>query len=392
MRGRTLILPEKPEIFSKRFPALISSVIFGCLLFDFANEDLKMKYRLIAFFTAFVLLSNFTLLPASAAETANVKRAKSDQLVAMLPAADAVATIDIKRMFGEALPLFLSSKQAMLADVTAKIEKMRVKTGIDIRQFDLMAAGVTFTQKAEKKFATDAVVIARGDVNTAQIIAAAKTAAKDKYKEETLAGRSIYIFSAKDAVAAGRGAVTGSKQSNHINKMIDKISGDIALTALDSNTVAFGDADLVRSTVEGTTRMSADLVSLLHKKPFAVANFAGKVPAGLGAYLPREQDDLTDSSNSIKYAFGNMDTTGGVLAMSLTARTDQEANAVQLYDTLEVLQAFGKMALGASKRPDQQLYARLIENLALARTGTDVSMDLLVPQTDIDALMAILIK
>src|SRR5690606_32040688 len=99
MRGRTLILPEKPEIFSKRFPALISSVIFGCLLFDFANEDLKMKYRLIAFFTAFVLLSNFTLLPASAAETANVKRAKSDQLVAMLPAADAVATIDIKRMF-----------------------------------------------------------------------------------------------------------------------------------------------------------------------------------------------------------------------------------------------------------------------------------------------------
>ena len=351
-----------------------------------------MKYRLIAFFTAFVLLSNFTLLPASAAETANVKRAKSDQLVAMLPAADAVATIDIKRMFGEALPLFLSSKQAMLADVTAKIEKMRVKTGIDIRQFDLMAAGVTFTQKAEKKFATDAVVIARGDVNTAQIIAAAKTAAKDKYKEETLAGRSIYIFSAKDAVAAGRGAVTGSKQSNHINKMIDKISGDIALTALDSNTVAFGDADLVRSTVEGTTRMSADLVSLLHKKPFAVANFAGKVPAGLGVYLPMEQDDLTDSINSIKYAFGNMDTTGGVLAMSLTARTDQEANAVQLHDTLEVLQAFGKMALGASKRPDQQLYARLIENLALARTGTDVSMDLLVPQTDIDALMAILIK
>ncbi|HSI88896.1 MAG TPA: hypothetical protein VK918_07550 [Pyrinomonadaceae bacterium] len=351
-----------------------------------------MKYRLIAFFAAFVLLSNFTLLPASAAETANVKRAKSDQLVAMLPAADAVATIDIKRMFGEALPLFLSSKQAMLADVTAKVEEMRVKTGIDIRQFDLMAAGVTFTPKAEKKISTDAVVIARGNVNTAQIITAAKTAAKDKYKEETLAGRSIYIFSAKDAAAAGRDAVTGTKPSNHINKMIDKISGEIALTALDSNTVAFGDADLVRGTVEGTTRMSADIISLLHKKPCAVANFAGKVPPGMSAFLPMEQDDLTDSINSIKYGFGNMDTTGGVLAMSVTARTDQEANATQLYDTLEVLQAFGKMALGASKRPDQQLYARLIENLTLGRTGTDVSMDLRVPQTDVDALMAILVK
>ena len=50
------------------------------------------------------------------------------------------------------------------------------------------------------------------------------------------------------------------------------------------------------------------------------------------------------------------------------------------------------MALGSSKRADQQLYARLIENLALSKAETDVSMELQIPQADIDALMAILIK
>ena len=352
-----------------------------------------MKHRLIAFFAAFLLLSNFTLLPAAAAaETPAVKRAKSDQLVAMLPAADAVVTVDIKRMFGEAVPMLLASKQAILGDVNAKIDEMRTKTGIDIRQFDLMAAGVTFTQKADKKFATDAVVIARGAVSTSQIIAAARTAAKDKYKEETLAGRSIYIFSAKDAVAAGRGAVTGTKDPGKFAKMIDKISGDIALTALDSNTVAFGDVDLVRSTVEARTRISADLITLLHKRPFAIANFAGKAPAGISSLLPVEQDEFSQSIESIKYAFGSMDAAGGVLSMNMTARTDGVESATQLYDTLEVLQAFGKMALGSSKRADQQLYARLIEGLALSKAETDVSMELQIPQADIDALMAILIK
>ena len=52
------------------------------------------------------------------------------------------------------------------------------------------------------------------------------------------------------------------------------------------------------------------------------------------------------------------------------------------------LQMIGRTFLGGSKRADQQVYARMLKNAKIDNRGNDVTIDLLVPQTDIDILIA----
>lgn len=351
-----------------------------------------MKIRVFAFAAIAFLLSNFASVGSAGPTTKSVKRAKSNQLVAMLPASDAVATFDVKRFFDEALPTLLASNQPLLADVLAKVEKMNTTTGIDIRQFDLVAAGITAEQLAEGKYDVDGVMIARGDVNTAQMISLAKKAAGDKYKEETVNGKTMYVFAAGELVKQKAPAVVDPSKQELAEKVAAKMLKEIAVSAVDANTLAFGGVAKVREALEGKTKVGTDITELLNRKEFAAMNMAGKLPTGLKSFVPVANDELGNSIDSIKYFFGSMDVANGQMAMSVTARTQQISQAKQLYETLDVMQAFGKAALGSSKRTDQQLYARLIEKLVVARSGTEVSMDLVVPQADLDQLMAILTK
>ena len=112
----------------------------------------------------------------------------------------------------------------------------------------------------------------------------------------------------------------------------------------------------------------------------------------MGQFLPLDGDELGKSIESIKYIYGSMDVTGESATMNVAARTAQAKDAQSLFDTLEGLKAVGGMLLGNSKRPDQQLYARLINYAAISRNGTDIALDIRIPQSDIDALVAVLKK
>lgn len=350
-----------------------------------------MKTRVFAFAAIVLLLSNFASITSAGPNTKSVKRAKANQLVAMLPASDGVVTFDVKRFFDEALPTLFASNQPMLAEIIAKIDKMHETTGIDVRKFDLIAGGVSASELSERKYDVDAVFIARGDVNSAELISLAKKAADQKYKQETVNGKTMYIFAAKQ-IAKDKITAAEPEKKEVVDKYLGSAMNEIALSALDPNTVAFGRAGKVRETLEGKTRIGSDITELLGRKEFAAMNFAGKLPTGLKSFVPLDNDELGKSIDSIRYVFGSMDVGAGQMTMSLTARTAQITQAKELFETLDVMQAFGKMALGSSKRTDQQLYARLIEKVQFARSGTEVSMDLAVPQADLDQLMAILTK
>lgn len=353
-----------------------------------------MHKRVFSFLSSAFLLSAVVAPAFSNPATRNVKRAKSNQLVAMLPASDGVATIDVKRFFGEALPVVLASNQPLLSKTLAKVDSMREKTGIDLRQFEFVTVGFNARHISGKSYEVEPVAIARGAVSSSAVILAAKEAAGNRYKEETVAGKIMYLFPAKDIAErskptadAGSGTQTGLYES-----FLGKMSSEVAVTAIDPNTVAFGFPDRVRQVLEAKTRVGKDVLSLLDRKPFSVLNFASKVPSGMSAFLPLENDDLGNSIESIRYAFGNIEVGNGQVNMGLTAKTERSAQAEQLYDLLDVLQTFGKAALGKSTRADQQLYARLIERLKLGRIGAEVSLDLTIPQNDLDQLMAILTK
>jgi hypothetical protein len=313
-------------------------------------------------------------------------KAQANPLVALLPASDAVATIDGKRFFGEAITNVLLSNQKLLGDLIANLDSIQARTGIDVRRFDAFALGVNIVKKESNNFDFDPVVIARGTDNTANLIESAKKAADGKYREETVGGRTVYIVSAQTVADALKPAdPNASTKPAHFDR-------DIAMTAFDGTTVAFGSVERVKATIEHKTSVSPELTALLAKKAPAIVNFAGNVPGGMRSLLPLDNDELGATIESIKQVYGSLDVAGGQAMVSVTGRTLQPKQAADLKGTLEGLRDLGKSLLGASRGADKKLYARLLGNVRVTQVANEISLDLAIPQTDLDALLAILKK
>lgn len=348
-----------------------------------------MKVRIFAGLALCVLAIGLTV--SASADVRKRKTPPANQLVQLLPASDAVVTVDVKRFFSNALPKVLSANQPLLEKVTAKLALMKERSGIDIRQFESIAAGVTLRQVSDKEFDHDVVVVARGALSSSALIGAAKLASNGKYKEEKAGDKTVLIISAKDVAAQVKQNVPAAQNSDFTDKIISKLSNDIAVTAIDANTIAFGDIAMVRQAISAArTPVSNDLLSLLGKQETAIASFAAKMPNGMSVFVPLENDELGKNIDSIRYLYGHMDVANEAATVSVTARTLQPAQSKALLETLEGLQLIGKAFLGPAKGADKQVYARMIDNAKFSSKGNEVMLDLQVPQSDIDILVGML--
>lgn len=342
-----------------------------------------MKTKLFAIFTLSILVLNTAA--STLTDPKSKKTLNSAAIVAMLPASDGVVVFDIKSFLGSALPQMLSGNQAMLAEVTKAIEEAKTKTGIDVRQFETLAAGVTATKIKEKEYDLESVLIARGQVSSGAVLAAAKLAAKGKYREEKVGEKTIFIFEAREVIAQNAPQTSGIH-----SKIMKAFSKEMAAFAVDANTLAFGSVAKVKATAEGTTKVDRELTDLLSKA--GVATFAARVPEGMSAFLPLDNDELGKNIDSIKLMYGSMSVNAAGTNLSATARTLQADQALSLKDTLDGLQMLGKMFLGNAKGADKAVYARLIENVKFSNKGNEVSMDLAIAQKDVDFLVGLLAK
>jgi hypothetical protein len=332
-----------------------------------------MKYRIFAVLVLAVLILNVS----GSTLAGSYSRRSGAELVSLLPASEGVMIVDVKRSF-DALPKLLANNQAMLAKVTNSIDSFQSKTGIDIRQFDSIAAGINAKPIANKKYDIDPVVIARGQASAASLIATATRSGNLKYKEERFGERKIYVFDAADLGAAPHAS--------------DRFADGIAVTVIDSTTLAFGSLARVRQTLEGKTKVGTDLTGLLQLNPSAVTSFAAKMPTGMKSFLPLENDELGKNIDAIQYVYGNADVAAGLASLHVTARTLQNAEAKSLHETLSGLQVLGKAFLSGAKGADKQVYVRLIDNVKFSLRANEVNMDLQVPQSDIDILVGALNK
>ena len=348
-----------------------------------------MKSKLFAIFTLSVLVLNMT--GSALADTKAKKSANATAIVAMLPASDGVVVFDIKTFLGSALPQMLSGNQAMLAEVTKAIDEAKTKTGIDVRQFETLVAGVSARRIKDKEYDLDSVLIARGQVSSGAVLAAAKLAANGKYREEKVGEKTIFIFEARE-VAAQNAPQTTSQTAGMVKKALKAFSKEMAAFAVDPNTLAFGSVEKVRATASGTTKVDTEITDLLSKAAAPVATFAARVPEGMSAFLPLDNDELGKNIDSIKMMYGSMSVNGASTMLNATARTLQADQALSLKETLDGLQMLGKMFLGNAKGADKQVYARLVENVKFSNKGNEVSMDLAIAQTDIDFLVGLLGK
>ena len=346
-----------------------------------------MMTRFFAVAAVAVLLLNVVGFSWGDTRPNSVPNPQASRLVSMLPASDAVAVFDAKRFLNEALPKVLAANQPMFTGITAHLTEIENRTGIDVRKFDQVAVGVAVKQISAKETNYDTVAVASGDINFAALVAAAKIASKGAHRTESVGQKSMFIFSVKD-VAQKTAQTKNSKTAKVIDHLSNGFSKEIAISSLDKNTLAMGSVTRVRETLEGATHVGSDLNSLLSVKGTAVMSFAAKAPAGMSKILSLDNDDLGATVNSIQYMSGSLDVAAIGTSLQMMARTAKPDQAAALKDTLEGLQMLGKAVLGNSKNPDQQIYGRMVKNAKFALNGSDVTLDLLVPQADIDLLVA----
>lgn len=313
---------------------------------------------------------------------------KSVRLAKMLPDSDAVVVVDVKRMFANALPQILAGNQPMLSAIVAHADEIKNRTGIDLRQFDQIAVGATITKVSEKEVDLIPVVLAQGKYTPASLLSAVKLASNGEYREEKIGGKTVYIFNAK---VSSEKAVPGVGDSM-IGRMIGRamkgiFSTEIAVGPLDAETIAFGPAERVRQAIEGKTHPGVSVLGLSGLQHGGIASFGAKLPSGISALLGFDSDEIGKSIDSIRFLSGWMDVADGATVIRVTGKTTQTAEAVDFLATLVDLQGLGKALLGSSKGADKKVYARIIENARFSRIANEITLDLSVPQADINILI-----
>ncbi len=350
-----------------------------------------MKNKFYAVLTVFAFALN--AFGASLADTKTIKKTnQTNALAALLPASDGILTIDVQRAMNEAVPQILSGKPQTLTEINRKIDEIREKIGLDLRQFEQVAVGVSMKQISAREVDLEPLVLARGKYNANALIALAKLASKGKYREEKIGARTVYIFSGKEIVEQNNPSAKSATGRNSwfdkaIDRMIAGLMKEIAVTSYDGSTLAFGSPARVRETIETKTRVNAELLNLTTRKPNAVAAFGANLPSGLSSFIDLDNDEFGKTLDSIRQVSGAMELIGGNTAVSIAAKAATAEQARSLQETVEGLQMLGKSFLGGSKSADKRVYGRMIENAKITRMTSEVALDLQVPQTDINILL-----
>ena len=311
----------------------------------------------------------------------------SSQLLALLPPSDAVATINAKRLFGEALPQILSGNQPLLTEMSDKFDEIKSKTGIDLKQFEQIAVGVKATEVSATQYSLEPLLLARGQYSAAGLVAIAKIAANGKYREEKIGEHTIYVFSFKEMLEKNKAKVTNSMAVKIFDKLLAGLNNEMALTVYDNNTLAFGSVARLHEVFESKNKVFGEVLGAVTRKPDAIINFAAKLPNGLSQFLDLDNDELGKNLDAIRLLSGSMDVTTLGTSVSFSAKTVNAQQAKGLKDTLDGLQGFGKAIFGGAKNPDKKVYAKMVENAKIGLAGNEITLDLLVPQTDLDVII-----
>ncbi|MBK8466669.1 MAG: hypothetical protein IPL32_12645 [Chloracidobacterium sp.] len=347
---------------------------------------MKIKFFALAVMTG--LLLNIVGFAANDTGRSTVKYRQASRLVSLLPASDGVAVFDSKRFLVEAVPKLLSANQPMLNQFTTKLAEIENTSGIDLRKFDQIAVGLKMKATAEKGVDFEPVVIAGGDISSGALVAMAKIASKGKYREEKIGETSVYVFTMPEAAKKTPAQVKNSKIGQVIDQGVKSIATEVAVTSLDKNTLALGSLTRVRETLEAKSQVSTDISSLLSTKETAVMSFAFKTPTGFSKTFSLDNDELGSNIDSIQYMSGSLDVAAIGTSLQMMARTAKPEQALALKDMLDALQMIGKSLLGNAKQADKAIYGRMVKNAKLDARGNDVTLEVLVPQADIDVLVA----
>ena len=279
-----------------------------------------------------------------------------------LPASDAIALIDVRRLLNQTLPRILAQDPAKLAQANAEVEKFKARTGIDPRSFDRVVLGTRYTYPSPNVTKLETVAIAHGTFDAKALVAAGRIAANGKYREEKYQGATIIVISINDQM----------KLFGFWNMKVS----ELAVCGLDSNTLAIGDLGTVRAAIDAGKkgRASADLITLATRDPNAVIGFGANVPSALLANLNVGNDTVAKDAKSIRQIYGSLGSIENDLSLVLVARTETTDAAKNLGDTVEGLKQLGGILVTRMQQPRKALAQNALDNLKITTRGNEVEI------------------
>ncbi|MBC7795721.1 MAG: hypothetical protein H7Z37_02480 [Pyrinomonadaceae bacterium] len=342
--------------------------------------------KITAFFiVAIMLLGGLVSLSGNAVEAniAEVNTKQNNELASLLPASDAVVTMNAQRFLSDALPQFLPLNSD---EINQKINEVKSKTGIDVRSFEQVAVGMKFEKVGNlNKMEVKPIVLTRGTFNAAGLISLVKIAANGKYRQENINGKTVYTIKMEDL--AKQVSTKSAKIAKDIGKAQKIVSTNFAIVAVDQNTLAIGEPTIVRDMLRNRTRIDANLLGLVNRNPNGILNFAGNVPPSATQLLKMDNDEIGKLLNSIRQVFGSIDINDDDASVSLSSITEQAEQAEQLESTLQGLQALGVGILESKKDLRSQIAFRALQSLQIKRATNEVNLQTSLSKVDINGLI-----
>lgn len=313
--------------------------------------------------------------PSASASTSQGTRAA---LLASLPASDAVVVVDAKRLMTGALPRLYSNDAAELARINSEIDKFKTRTGLDARQFERVAVGTSYRQTGAGGTTLDTVALVQGAFSSSALIDAARKASAVQAREEKHGGRSVHVFTFNEDV----------KLLGLFNLRVT----DLAVAALDANTVALGKIERVRAAIDaagaGGSRVSPDIAALATRNASALVGLGGNVPRSVFAGVQFPSDQLARSANSIRQLYGSVATSEAGFLTEAVLRTETAAEARSLGDTISGLKGLAGGLIGFRyQEPKAGLLRGVITATQVAAAGNEVQITLDLKQDGLAALL-----
>ena len=360
------------------------------------------------------LLTSGTLFVTAIAQTNKNSASKTapkltDPLMS-LPESDGVVSIDVKRLLNEMLPRVLVDDPTRLADVNARIDQLKTRTGIDVRAFDQIAIGMRFVDgEKPNSIKVDSVALARGRFNAQAMLAAGLLAEGSKYKytQQKYGGKTIYIFNSDDLfgkdqlphVTVGEEAKkTGGKAAEIADVLLKKImniKGEVAIVAVDANTLAIGQLTSVRAAIDSiANRKGANiaLTALATRVPNSVVGYGVNVPANASRYFGFDNDQIAANIDAIKVAYGSVTSNAAGFEMQNFMRTATAPQAQKVFEMFVGFKDLGGFFASSLSGDKGKLAQNALENLKITKENNEVQIRLGLAQADVAMLIRVLDK
>lgn len=298
----------------------------------------------------------------------------ADESLALLPATDLVAVVDVNRLFNELLPRLTDMKVGGLDKLAREIAEFTQKTGINPAQVRSAVLGINLAGAQ----ATGAVIVSGVELDNTKLEAAMKVF-KAEYKTSDYKGKTIFNVIEKTKPTATTGPVTVK-------------TDETAFVALGGQRFALGDLSVIKQVLDiqagaAKSGVAPALTNALNEtRASALVRFALNIPENL-KQAAQDQGDLFKSVANVKTILGTLDVTSDFsLALDSLLRTGSQSEAAELENSLQGLLGLVRGIFGSGSDPKMNLFAQLLGQVKIGMKLNDVTLSITLPHALLEEL------